>query len=85
MFCGQVWKNSICSNILNGCERGKIEITKAFTQGREKKVMVIEINNRLRCQGSTRAEAALKWVFDGTADSNCKLFVKCAERLKEKG
>lgn len=48
-------------------------------------MIVIEINNRLRCQGSTRAEAALKWVFDGTPDSNCKLFVKCAERLKEKG
>lgn len=36
---------------------------------------VTEINNRHRCQQSTRAEAALKcWgFFDETPDTNCKL------------
>lgn len=63
LFCGQIWENSICSNILNGCEWGKIEITRTLTQEREKNVTVTEINNRFRCQQSTRAEAALKWVF----------------------
>lgn len=59
----QIWGNSICSNVLNGCEQGKIEITRTFTQETEKNVTATEINNRLRCQQSTRAEAALKRVF----------------------
>lgn len=51
IFCGQIWGNSVCSNILNGCEWWKMG---------EISVTVTKINNRLRCQQSTRAEAALK-------------------------
>ena len=63
LLCGQILGNIICSNILNDCEWGKIEMTRMFPQEREKNMTVTETNCRLRCQQSTRAEAALKWGF----------------------
>lgn len=80
-FYAHIWKNSVCCSTLNGCERGKIEITRTFTQGRARNVMVTKRNNKLRCQWSTRTESG--FFFDGTPVSNCKLLVKWAERRKD--